>query len=57
MSNDTAADLFTEAAHQCDISIIFIKQSRTEQSVNAHYFILLKHPRDRQQVQGVSKKM
>ena len=55
---NTAADLFTEGAHHRNISIIFIiqklffqgKQSRTI-GVNAHYFILLKNPRDRQQVE------
>ena len=57
MNDDTAADLFTEGAHHRNISFIIIqnlffpgKQSRTI-SVNAHYFLLLKNPRDRQQVE------
>ena len=55
---NTAADLFTEGAHDRNISVVFIirnlffqgKQSRTI-SVNAHYFILLKNPSHRQQVE------
>ena len=58
MNDDTAADLFTEGAHYRNISVIFVtqnllfqgKQSRTI-IVNAHYFILLKNPRDRQRVE------
>ena len=58
MNDDTAADLFREGAHHRNISVIFIiqnlffqdKQSRTV-NMNAHYFILLKNPRDRQHVE------
>ena len=58
MNDDTAADVFTEGEHHLNISVVFIiqnlffqwKQSRTI-SVNAHYLILLKNPRDRQQVE------
>ena len=54
MNDDTAADLLREGAYHHNISVVFIiqnlffqgKQSRTI-SVNAHFFILLKHPRDR----------
>ena len=58
MNDDTAANLFTDGAHHRNISVVFIiqnlffqgKQSRTI-SVNAHYFILQKNVRDRQQVE------
>ena len=54
--DDMAADLFTEGAHnhKCHLyhtNFIFQgKQSRTI-SANAHYFILLKNPRNLQQVE------
>ena len=59
MNDVTAADLFTEGAHHRYISVVFViqnlffqgKKSRTI-SVNARYFILLKSPRDRQQVEA-----
>ena len=59
MNDDTAADLFTEGAHHRNLSVFlsykkFVfkgKQSRTI-SVNAHYFILLKNPLDRQQAEA-----
>ena len=59
INDDTAAALFTEGAHHRNISIVFIirnlffqgQQSRTN-SVNANYFIFLKNPGDRQQVQA-----
>ena len=55
INDDTATVLFTESAHRRNISVAFIiqilffqsKDSRTI-SVNAHYFILLKNPRDQQ---------
>ena len=58
MNDDRAPDLFTEGTHHRNITAIYIiqnlffegKQSKTV-SVNAHYFILLKNPRDRQQVE------
>ena len=58
MNDDTAVGLFTERVHHRNISVIFIiqnlffqgKQSRTV-SLNAHYFILLRNPWDRQQVE------
>ena len=62
LSDETAADLFSEGAHHHNISIVFImqslffqgKQSRTI-SLNADYFILLKNPRDRQQVEAFGR--
>ena len=52
----------TEGAHHCNISVAFTiknslpqgKQSITI-SVNAHYFILLKNPQDRQQVEAFGR--
>ena len=64
MSDDMAADLFTEGAHRRNINLVFImqnlffrgKQSRTV-SVNAHYIylILLKNSRDRQQLEAFGR--
>ena len=63
MNDDTAVDLFTQGAHHHNISVVFIikiffqgKQSRTI-SVNAHYFILLKNPQDRQQVEAFGRQV
>ena len=64
MNDDNAADLFTEGAHHQNTSIIFIiqnlffqgKQSRTI-SVNAHYIVLLKNPRDRSQVEALGRQI
>ena len=62
--NDKAADLFTEGTHHHNMSVVFIiqnlffqgKQSRTI-SVNARYFILLKNPRGRQQVEAFGRQV
>ena len=64
MNDDTATDMFTEGAHRRKISVVFIiqylffqgKQSRTL-SVNAHYYNLLKHPRDRLRVEAFGQKV
>ena len=64
MNDNTAADLFTEGAHHQNTSVIFIiqnlffqgKQSRTI-SVNAHYFVLLKNPRDRSQIETFGRQI
>ena len=58
------ANLFTKHSHHMNISVIFIvqnlfyqsKQMRTI-SLNAHYFILLKNPRDRLQVQNLGRQI
>ena len=64
MKDNTAANLFTEGAHHRNISVVFIiqnlffqgKQSRII-SVNARYFVLLKNPWDRQQVEGFGRQV
>jgi len=52
-TDDSVADLFTKASHHCNISVAFFVQNlfyknkhiRTI-SLNAHYMVLFKNPRD-----------
>lgn len=59
--NEKLANLFTKGSHHLNVSIVFIVQNifhkapvmRTV-SVNAHYFILMKNPRDRSQIRHLA---
>ena len=59
---DKLADVFTKISHHRNISIIFIlqnvfaKNSRTL-SLNAHYMVLFKNPRDATQITNLAKQM
>ena len=60
MNDDTATDIFAEGAHHRSISVIFITQNlfcqgKQTVGVNAHHLILLKSPRDRQQVEAFGR--
>ena len=51
------ADLFTKGSHHRNLSVIYIVQNIFHQgkemriiSLNAHYIVLFKSPRDRQQI-------
>lgn len=55
--NKDVSDLFTKGSHHLNVSVIFILQNVFHQSpvmrnisLNSHYMILLKNPRDRAQV-------
>lgn len=62
--NKKLADLFTKGSHHLNISIIFIvqnifhqaKQMRTV-SLNSHYLILMKNPRDKSQIYSLARQL
>jgi len=62
--NDSVSDLFTRVSHHKDVSVIFLtqnifhqsKQNRT-MSLNSHYLILFKNPRDATQVATLGRQM
>ena len=58
------ANLFTKVSHHLNISVIFIVQNMFFQakhmrtiSLNAHYYILLKNPRDKLQVLNLGRQI
>lgn len=62
--NKNVCNLFTKTSHHRNLSVIFITQnlffqgreSRTI-SLNAHYIVLFKNPRDRSQIVNLAKQM
>ena len=56
--------LFTQGSHHCNLSVVYIvqnlfhqsKESRTI-SLNCHYIVLFKNPRDRSQIVHLAKQM
>lgn len=56
--------LFTKGSHHCNLSVIYVvqnlfhqaKESRTI-SLNSHYIVLFKNPRDRSQIINLAKQM
>ena len=63
-SNDKVVDLFTKGCHHKNISVFFITQNLFHQgkgqrdiSLNAHYIIYFKNPRDRAQIQHLARQM
>jgi hypothetical protein len=63
-SSSAAVDLFTKGSHHMNLSVIFMtqnifykgKESRT-MSLNTHYFVLFKNPRDAQQVSVLARQV
>ena len=58
------ANLFTKGSHHLSLSIIFIVQNIFHQakcmrnvSLNCHYFLLLKNPRDRSQIYSLARQL
>ena len=63
-TNDNVSDLFTRISHHHNVFVVYItqnlfhksKQNRT-MSLNAHYIVLLKNPRDATQVATLGRQM
>lgn len=63
-SNSEMTTMFTQTAHHLPCFIIFVtqnifprgKEARTR-SLNTHYFVLFKNPRDRSQIQILARQM
>jgi hypothetical protein len=58
------ADLFTKGSHHRNLSIIYIVQNKFHQgkemrniSLNAHYIVLFKSPRDKQQIYMLARQI
>ena len=58
-----AVNLFTSGSHHCDLSVIYIVQNLFHQgkssrsiSLNSHYLVLFKNPRDKLQILTLAKK-
>ena len=58
------ADLFTKGSHHRNLSIIYIVQNIVHQgkemrniSLNAHYIVLFKSPRDKQQMSMLARQV
>lgn len=63
-SNEKVVDLFTKGCHHKNISVFFITQNLFHQgkgqrdiSLNAHYIVYFKNPRDRAQVQHLARQL
>lgn len=63
-SNNGVVDLFTKMSHHCNISVIYITQNLFHQgkgqrdiSLNTNYIVLFKNPRDRAQIQHLSRQV
>jgi hypothetical protein len=62
--NDSVSDLFTRVSHHKNVSVMFLtqnifhqsKQNRT-MSLNSHYLVLFKNPRDAMQVATLGRQM
>ena len=63
-TNDTVANMFTKGSHNRNISVVFLAQNlfpknkfaRT-MSLNAHYMVLFKNPRDVSQFANLARQM
>jgi hypothetical protein len=62
--NQTVAEIFTRVSHHRDLSVIFLTQNLFPKnphartiSLNAHYFILFKNPRDTTQFAVMARQM
>ena len=63
-SNETIANMFTKGSHHRNISVVFLAQNlfpknkfaRT-MSLNAHYMVLFKNPRDVSQFANLARQM
>jgi hypothetical protein len=63
-TNDSVSNIFTKVSHHRNVSVIYLsqnlfyrsKQNRT-MSLNAHYIVLFKNPRDANQVAVLARQM
>lgn len=63
-TNDSVVDLFTKGSHHRNLSVFFITQNLFHQgrgqrdiSLNAHYIVCFKNPRDRAQIKYLARQM
>jgi len=63
-TNQLVADIFSKISHHCDISVIYMTQNVFDKnkygrtiSLNAHYVVLFKNPRDAHQFAVLSRQM
>ena len=63
-TNDTIANLFTKASHHRNVSVIFLVQNMFYKnkhmrtiSLNSHYMVLFKNPRDASQFSNLARQM
>lgn len=63
-ANDVVADLFTKGCHHRNISVIYITQNifhkgrgQRDISLNAHYIIYFKNPRDKAQIGYLARQL
>ncbi|KAF4514006.1 UNVERIFIED_CONTAM: hypothetical protein B566_EDAN018582 [Ephemera danica] len=63
-TNDQIVNLFTKGSHHQNLSIVFITQNVFHQgkgqrdiSLNAHYLVAMKNPRDRQQILHLARQI
>ena len=63
-TNDSVSNIFTKVSHHRNVSVMYLsqnifyksKQTRT-MSLNAHYIVLFKNPRDAMQVSTLARQM
>jgi len=63
-TNQLVADIFTKISHHRNISVVYMTQTvfnknkiATTTSLNAHYLVLFKNPRDANQFAVLSRQM
>lgn len=63
-ANGSVVDMFTKGSHHYNLSVIFVTQNifnqgkgRRDISLNAHYIVCFKNPRDKQQILHLSKQI
>lgn len=63
-NNQRLANMFTKGSHHLKMSIIFIVQNIFHQakqmrniSLNCHYFVLMKNPRDKSQIHSLARQL
>lgn len=63
-ADDNVVDLFTKGSHHYSISVIFVTQNifnqgkgRRDISLNTHYIVCFKNPRDKQQIHTLSRQV
>lgn len=63
-ADGNVVDLFTKGSHHYNISVMFVTQNifnqgkgRRDISLNAHYIVCFKNPRDKQQIRTLSNQV
>lgn len=63
-ADNSVVDLFTKGSHHKNISVIFVTQNifnqgkgRRDISLNAHYIVAFKNPRDKQQIKHLARQI